>query len=89
MGMSCWYEKEIAGLKEKISEQDEKLRKLESNSLSRAELKLLTSLLALYRVSYEDVNHNRSCTCTMCVAVESAGSHDAATFDSLTQKANA
>lgn len=64
-------------------------RKLEQTSLNRSEAKLVTDLIKLWHAAWEDGRCKRDCQCAKCSALEESGNHDAATFDSLTEKASA
>ena len=64
-------------------------RKLERMALSQSEGHLVKHLLELYNASWEAGNCRRDCRCAKCEAMEEAGNHNVATFDSLTEKASA
>ena len=63
-------------------------RKLERMALSQSEGYLVKHLLELYNASWEAGNCRRDCRCAKCEAMEEAGNHNVATFDSLTEKAS-
>ena len=64
-------------------------RKLEQTSLNNTEAALVKSLIKLWHLVWEGGNCKRGCECSLCQALEEAGDHDKAIFDSLTEKASA